>query len=85
MKKQAMTPTAPSLAATVTKVGKFFRLNPDTLHQLESASKDFGIDQQQIVEDALVLYFNPKAPSPRAQRDALLTRIRLAQHPVKRV
>ena len=85
MKKQAMTPTAPSKAANDGKVPKFFRLNRSTLQQLKNASDLTGIDQQQIAEDALVLYFDPKAPGPRAQRDALLTRIRLAEKLEKRV
>ena len=61
------------------RVPKFLRLRPHRIHELETAAALCGIDQQQIIEDALELYFNPgHAPGADAQRKALLTRIRLA-------
>jgi hypothetical protein len=79
-----MTPAAPSPAATVAKTGKFFRLNPDTVHRLKHASKLSGIDEQQIAEDALALYFGSTDAGVAAQREALLTRISHSQPPAKR-
>ena len=80
-----MTKKSPSSDNAAPRVPKFLRLRPHRIQQLESASELGGIDQQQIIEDALDLYFNPgKAPAADAQRKALLTRIRLASADVRK-
>ena len=61
--------------------GKFVRLKREYGEQLERASLATGVDQQQIVQDALILYFNPNDPGARAQRDGILARLQFSDLP----
>ena len=56
---------------------KLFRIQKTRAEQLERISAISGVDQQQIVQDALTLDFDPNDPGARAQRDGLLARLQL--------
>ena len=59
------------------RAGKFFRLRKVLIDQLAHVAEVCGIEQQQIVDDALTLYFNPSDPGVRAQHKGVLRRMRM--------
>jgi hypothetical protein len=57
------------------KVGRHFVIDKVAANQLATVAKLSGVQQQQIAEDAIVLYFSPNDGAAQSQRHALIARL----------